>query len=364
MRFFILPLVMLTPVTLFAEGFYVGTYTKDGSTSKGIYHAQMDPVTGAISDVELASEAANPSFLATSPDGKFVYAAMEDAVPSVGAFRVENGGKLKSLGQLPSDGKDPCHVSVDKTGKFLFVANYTGGNVASFALKPDGSFDKRVSLIQFTGSGPDKGRQASPHAHGIYPTPDNRFVYVCDLGTDKIHILAFDSTTGELTESGFGSVPGGAGPRHLAFTPDGKFVYAANEMLLTVTGFRADAKTGALDAIETVPVHDKRPEGYTSLAEVFVHPNGKWLYVSSRGDNTIALFSIAADGKLTRIENVPAGVKIPRGFALDASGKWLVVAGQDDNRITTLAIDTKTGKLTPVKTEVTVGKPVSILFEK
>jgi 6-phosphogluconolactonase len=363
MRSAVLLLTMLAPVTLFADGFYIGTYTKD-SSSKGIYHAQIDPATGTISDVQIAAEAANPSFLAASPDGKFIYAAMEDVVPSVGAFDVGAAGKLTPLGQLSSEGKDPCHVSVDRSGKFLFVANYTGGNVASFALKPDGSIDKKVSVIQFTGSGPDKGRQEKPHAHGIYPGPDNKFVYACDLGTDKVWILAFDPATGELTESGAGSVPGGSGPRHLAFTPDGKFAYAANEMLLTVTGFRVDATTGALDAIETVPVHDQKPKGYTSLAETFVHPNGKWLYVSSRGDNTIAVYSIAADGKLKRIELAPSGVKIPRGFAIDPSGKWLVVAGSDDNRITTLAIDSKTGKLTPTKTEATVGKPVSVLFAK
>jgi 6-phosphogluconolactonase len=354
---------MIAPASLFADGFYIGTYTKD-SASKGIYHAQIDAATGAIRNAQVATVASNPSFLAESPDGKFIYAAMEDVVPSVGAFRVESGGKLMALGQVSSEGKDPCHVSVDRTGKYLFVANYTGGNVASFALKPDGSIDKKVSVIQFTGTGPDKGRQEKPHAHGIYPGPDNRFVYACDLGTDKIHILAFDAATGELKESGFGMTPGGSGPRHLAFTPDGKFAYVANEMLLTVTGFRVNEKTGALDAIETVPVHDKKPEGYTSMAEAFVHPNGKWLYVSSRGDNTIGVFSIAANGRLTRIENADAGVKIPRGFAIDPSGKWIVVAGQDDNRITTLAIDAKTGKLAPVKTEAIVGKPVSVLFAK
>jgi 6-phosphogluconolactonase len=354
-------LVMIAPATLLADGFYIGTYTKD-STSKGIYHAQLDPATGAISGMQLAIEAANPSFLAKSPDGKFIYASMEDVVPSVGAFRVEKGGLLTPLGQVASEGKDPCHVSVDATGKFLFVANYTGGNIASFALKPDGSISKKVSVIQFTGSGPDKGRQKKPHAHGIYPSPDNRFVYACDLGTDKIRILAFDASTGELKESGFGMTPGGSGPRHLAFTPDGKFVYVANEMLLTVTGFKVDSKTGALDAMETLPVHDKKPQGYTSLAEIFVHPNGKWLYVSSRGDNTIAVYSIAGGGRLTKLENAPAGVKIPRGFAISADGKWLVVAGQDDNLITTLAIDSKNGNLSPVKTEATAGKPVSILF--
>ena len=353
---------MLT-TNIFAGEFYVGTYTKD-STSKGIYRGTLDPGTGALGGVRLAAEAANPSYLALAPDGKTVYAAMEDAEPAVGAFRVEAGGRLAALGQVPSGGKDPCHVSVDRSGRFLFVANYTGGSVASYSIKPDGSIGERASLLQFAGSGPDKGRQEKPHLHGIYPGPDNRFVYACDLGTDKIHILALDSATGKLTESGFGTVPGGAGPRHLAFTPDGEYAYVASEMGLSVTAFKIDAKTGSLEAIETVPVHDVRPKTPALLAEIEVHPSGKWLYVSSRGDDAIAVFSIANDGRLARIENAPAGVKIPRGFSIDPSGKWLVVAGQDDNGLTTLAIDPESGKLSPVKTGASVGKPVSILFAK
>lgn len=361
MRPFPLLLGMLASTNLFAAGFYIGTYTKD-SASQGIYHARLDPSTGAIDGVKLAARAANPSYLAAAPNGKFLYAAMEGEPSEVGAFRVENDGSLQPLGQLSSEGGAPCHVSLDRTGKYLFVANYTGGSIASFALRPDGSIERKISVIPFTGSGPDESRQEKPHAHGIYPSLDNRFVYVCDLGTDKVRICAFDAATGGLREAGFGMTPGGSGPRHLAFTPDGKYAYVANEMRLTVTGMAVDRKTGALDVIETVPVHDQRPQGRATLAEIFVHPNGKWLYVSSRGDDTIAVYSIAKDGKLTRLQNAPAGVKTPRGFAIDPAGKWIVAAGQDDDRLTALSIDGETGKLSLAKSEAAVGSPVSILF--
>ena len=362
----ILPLILglVGTSTLLADGFYVGTYTKD-STSKGIYHGELDAKTGALGNVALAGEAANPSFVTLSKDGKFLYAAQEDATPSVGAFRVEPGGKLTPLGQMPSGGKDPCHVSLDRTGRFLFVANYTGGSVAAFSIKPDGSFDKRTALVQFTGSGPNESRQSSPHLHSIYASADNRFVYACDLGTDKVRILNFDAKTGALSGDASASVPGGAGPRHLAFSADGKYAYSANEMGLSVTAFSIDAKTGALTPMQSILAHDlPNNRASQSLAEIEIHPSGKWLYVSSRGDNTLSVFEISTDGKLTLLQNTAAGAKVPRGFALSPDGSWFVVAGQDDDRITTFAIDPKSGRLEPTSAAATVGKPVSILFAK
>jgi 6-phosphogluconolactonase len=360
MRLLLLPLLLAA--SLHASDFYIGTFTKEAG-SKGIYHARLDPARGTIGKPQLASEVPSPNFLALSPDGKFLYAAMRGAGPEVGGFRVEPGGRLTPLGTLPAGGEGPCHVSLDRAGKFLFVANYSGGSVASFSIRPDGSLGKMVSFLQFTGSGPDKARQQSPHAHGIYPAPDNRFVYACDLGTDDIRILALDGKSGTLTEAGVGRVPAGAGPRHLAFSPDGRFAYVANEMGLTVTAFRRDAATGALEAIGTVRAHASRPDG-ASLAEIEMHPSGKWLYVSSRGDDTIAVFTTGANGRIIRVENAPAGVKIPRGFAIDPSGKWLVVVGQEDGALATLAIDSASGRLGPASATTLGGAPVCIVFEQ
>ncbi|MDD5200776.1 MAG: lactonase family protein [Terrimicrobiaceae bacterium] len=348
---------------LLATDFYVGTYTAN-STSKGIYHASLDTQTGRLGEVALAAEAQNPSFVALTPKRKFLYAAIESASGAVAAYRVETDGRLTLLNQQATGGSGTCHVSVDRSGKFVFVANYGSGDIACFAVNPDGTLGKRTGFARFEGSGPNPARQTAPHAHAVYPSPDGRFVYACDLGTDRIWIFHFDPATGALAPSDppLATVPGGAGPRHLAFGKDAAFVYVANELGRSVTAFRRDAATGALENKGTVSLGTEGVPPTATVSEIAMHPSGKWLYVASRSDNVIAAFAVASDGKLSLVQTAPAGVKIPRNFAIDGGGRWLIAAGQDDNRLAVLPIDPQTGRLGPAGDVQDIAKPACVVF--
>jgi 6-phosphogluconolactonase len=343
--------------------FYLGTYTQSGK-SKGIYIGTIDTDTGKLGPVTLAGEAKSPSFVALAPNQKFLYAALEDD-GAVGAYSIGADGKLKVLNTRPAGGEGTCHVWVDATGKNVLVANYNSGSIAVFQTKDDGSLGERTSFVQFEGHGPDKDRQEGPHAHSIYTDATNRFVYACDLGTDNVWVFKFDAEKGALTPANppSGKVPAGAGPRHFAQLPGGGIAYADNEMALSVTAFSRDAESGALTALDTLST---MPAGAdktgASVAEIFLHPTAKWLYVSNRGHDSITVYAVGADGKLTWIENVPALVKVPRGFGIDPTGKWMITAGQDDDRIAVLKIDPATGKLTATDQSAEVGSPVCVLF--
>jgi 6-phosphogluconolactonase len=366
----LLILALLAVSTALADPvrFYVGTYT-GRSGSEGIYTGTLDTRTGRLGPIELAAKAASPSFLALSPDERFLYAAMEGGGGSVGAFRVEADGRLTPLNTLPGD-KGTCHVSVDVTGSNVFAANYSAGSAACFQTGTDGSLLRRNALVPLTGSGPNPQRQNHPYAHAMYPSPDNRFVYTCDLGTDKIWIFDFDARSGALTPTNppSGKVPPGSGPRHLALSPDGRFAYVNGEMALNVTAFARLPATGALTPIQTLPTlpPDVDTNNITT-AEIFCHPTGKWLYVSNRdlphrGRDSIAVYAVGADGRLTWRQNALTPVQVPRGFGIDPTGGWLIVGGQHDNKIAVLKIDEATGKLSATDQSATVGAPVCVIF--
>ena len=351
---------------------YFGTYT--GKSSKGIYASRLDAATGKLSPPELVAEITSPSFLAVSPNEKFLYAANE--VPkfegknagAVSAFAIDRAtGKLASLNQKSSGGAGPCHLVVDATGKTVLVANYGGGSVQALPVKPDGSLDNGGTFIQHAGSSVDKGRQSSPHGHAIVTDPANRFALACDLGLDKVLIYKLDPANAGLAHNNplFGSVPPGSGPRHIAFRPDGKFAYVINEMTCTVTAFAFDGKRGALEAIETVsslPKDETVQRGF-STAEIEVHPSGNFVYGSNRGHDTLAVFAIdAKSGKLTLVEHVSTKGKTPRSFGIDPTGRWLLAANQSSDNVIAFAIDPKTGKLLPTGQELQVGAPVCVKF--
>jgi len=350
--------------------FYLGTYT-DKSPSLGIYTGTLDPDTGRLGPLELAAAAPSPNYLALAPDEKFLYAVTATNGGSVAAFRVESGGRLTWLNDLPS-GSGGCHVSVDAGGRTVFVANYAGASVASFQTRADGSLEKQTALVRLTGSGPNPERQTRPYLHSIYTGPGNRRVYACDLGTDSIWIFDPALTNGALTHANppVAKVPPGSGPRHLAWHPSGRFAYVNGEMGLNVTAFQLNPETGALTAIQTCPT---LPAGVDTngmtTAEIICHPAGKWLYVSNRdvaghGRDSIAVFAIGADGTLTWEQDAPAGVNVPRGFGLDAAGRWLIAAGQNDNRIAVFKIDGATGQLSATGQTASVGAPVCVVFCK
>ena len=362
----LLPLLALMSASAFAADltYYIGT---SGPDSKGILRGTIDAETGKLSTPVVIAEAKGPSYLALSNDGKFLYATAEVAGGGVAAYRLSADGKATFLNGQDTKGKGATHVSVDQTGKYLFAANYGSGSVACLPLQADGSIGVASSSFQHEGSGPNKARQAGPHAHGIYPDAANRFVYVPDLGTDDIFIYRFDAAKGALTQNDpkSGRVAPGSGPRHLAFHPKGGFAYVCNEMLMTVSTFTVDAASGAMKEVQVLPT---LPEGASakgaSTAEIFCLPNAKALYVSNRGHNSLAVYAIGADGKLALIQHMLDVPAVPRGFGLSPDGRWLLCAGQKSGTINAYRVDPETGKLTDTKQSVVAGSSCCIVFAR
>ena len=285
----------------------------------------------------------------------------------VSAFALEpKTGRLTRLNQLPALGEDPCYISFDKTGKYVLVANYSSGNIGVFPILADGKLGEHTALSQNTGSlGPNKERQEGPHAHWIETSPDNRFALAVDLGLDEVLVYKFDAVRGTLSpnEPPFAKLKAGSGPRHIAFRPDGKFVYVISEMSSTVTAFHYDAKAGVLHELQTVPMLPKDFSARNDAAEIAVHPNGKFVYASNRGHDSIAIFAIhPKKGTLTFVERVPTGGKEPRHFAIDPTGNYLLAENQLSNNVVVFKIDIATGGLTPTGQVIEVPSPVDITF--
>jgi 6-phosphogluconolactonase len=350
---------------------YVGTYTAKTS-SKGIYAYRFDAEKGLLTSIGVAAETADPSFLAVHPNGKYLYAVNEistfngGAGGAVSAFSIAaKTGALQFLDQVPTRGAGPCHVSVDKNGAYVLVANYDGGSIASFAVQEDGSLGTASGFVQHSGSGPDKERQEGPHAHWIGASPDNRFALAVDLGLDQVIVYGFDSSKGIFTPmlSGFAKVKPGAGPRHLAFHPNGKFAYVLSEMDSSVTVFSYQAKNGAFSPLETISALPKDYAGRKEAAEIAVDPSGKFLYTSNRGHDSIAIFEInPAKGTLKSLGQVLSGGQTPRHFAIDPTGTFLLAENQESNNIVVFHIDPATGNLTPTGQTIEVPSPVCITF--
>jgi len=346
---------------------YFGTYTHPDK-SKGIYAYRFDAASAKFASIGLAAESPDPSFLAVHPNGRFLYAVNEEKDGSVSAFAIDaSSGLLKPLNRVSSRGAGACHLALDKTGKWLFAANYGSGSVAAYSVHDDGTLGESSAFVQHAGSSVNPERQTGPHAHGTFVSPDNRFLLVPDLGQDKVIIYRFDPAKGALAANDppFLKVAPGAGPRHLAFHPNGRFAYVVTEMGGNVLACRYDAKRGALEQIQTI---DALPADYTgarSGAEIAVHPNGRFLYASLRTHNSIAVFEIdAATGKLTAAGRVPSGGEKPRAFAIDPTGAYLLAADQDSNHVVVFRIDPKTGGLTATGSVLDVPLPVSVVFAK
>jgi len=350
---------------------YVGTYTSK-TNSKGIYAFRFDSEKGQLTSIGVAAETTDPSFLAVHPNGKYLYAVNEignfngGTSGAVSAFAIDaKTGALKFLNQVPTRGAGPCYVSLDKTGAFVLVANYDSGSIASFPVQADGSLGTTSGFVQHSGSGPDKERQEGPHAHWIGTSPDNRFALAVDLGLDQVIVYGFDSSKGIFTPmlSGFAKVKPGAGPRHLAFHPDGKFAYVLSEVESSVTVFSYQPKTGALTSLQTISAIPKDFSGHKEAAEIAVHPSGKFLYTSNRGHDSIAVFAIdEKKGTLRSLGQVLTGGKTPRHFAIDPTGSYLLAENEESNNIVIFHIDAATGSLTPTGQTVEVPSPVCLTF--
>ena len=355
---------------------YIGTYTHDmgpGGEGDGIYTADWDASTGALSPLRLAMKTANPSFMAVPPSGDALYAVNEgesDPQPhggkggSVTAFRREPAaGKLTEKNVKPSGGSDPCHITVDRANLAVFVANYTSGSLTSFRVTPTG-IEGPVFEFSPHGHGPNKARQEGPHIHCVTLSLDERFLLVNDLGTDHIWIFHVDLKTAELkqTAAPWQAKPG-SGPRHTHFHPNGKWVYSINELTSTVDVLAWNATTGVLTSSSEVPLRDSTFTGESTGAELAGDRTGRFLYASNRGEDVLVVFAIdAASGGLTFVQRIGCGGKNPRDFTLDPSEKWMVVANQDTQNIVVFARDPHSGKLSQTGRSYHVGAPVGVLF--
>jgi len=349
---------------------FFGTYTR--KLSKGIYLSRFNSADGKLSEPELAAELTNPSWVALHPKRRALYSVAETSnyqgqkTGAVAAFALDPAtGKLTKLNELPSHGTSPCHITVDRSGRCAVVANYGTGSVACYPIKSDGSLGEASAVIQHTGSGPNQSRQQGPHAHQAVISQDNRFVFIPDLGLDKVMIYRLDPAKGTLTPNDppFASTPPGAGPRHMAFHPKGRSAYVICELTSVIAAYSYDASRGAFNQLTTVSTLPPDFSGRNSTAEIEVHPNGRFLYGSNRGHDTIAVFSIdASTGTLTLVEHVSTQGKTPRNFKIDPSGSFLLAANQDTDNVLVFRIDPSTGRLSPTGQSVQVGAPVCVEF--
>lgn len=343
----------------------IGTYTNKG-TSEGIYVYDYNIKT-AETKLKSVTKAINPSYLAVSQNKKFVFCVNEDGKnSSISSFDFKpTSGKLKFINQIPSEGADPCYISVNVTP--IMVANYSGGSIAAFYTDSYGRFSKPMQVIQHTGKSIDPKRQLSSHVHQVQPTPDNKYIIATDLGEDQIYIYRFvrfvKSHGGEFVVKKIIKTNPGSGPRHLTFSPDGKFAFLAHEFNGKITAFAyADGDLTKIQEVETTP---KDFAGNIDAADIHVSADGKFLYETNRGDaNTINVFAIGDNGMLTFIESISTLGKGPRNFSIDPSGNFLLVAHQYTNDVVIFNRNKETGKLTDSGKRITVGAPVCLVFSK
>ena len=340
---------------------YLGTYTGKDGGSKGIYRAKLDAETGKLSAPELAAELTSPSFLAVSPDRKNLYAVGETGGKDGGgvfAFALDaKTGALKKLNEDTSGGPGPCHVSVDPNGDMAAVANYGGGSTALFRLDAVGKVGARA-FVQHKGKSANKDRQAGPHAHCTAFSPDGKYLLVADLGLDRVKVFGA-APLRELPDRDI-VLPPGSGPRHLAVTKDGKYAYLCGELDSTVNVARLDleGKSEVVQSLSTL----RAPVKGNSTAECILSPDEKFVYVSNRGHNSIAVFKVGEDHKLTAAGHITGDIKIPRNFAIDPSGKWMLIASQDGDKVGVWALDPATGLAKETGTTIAVGRPVCVRF--
>jgi 6-phosphogluconolactonase len=349
----------------------IGTYT-DKTTSKGIYAADFDATSGQLTIKDVAAETRNPSWVVIHPNGKWAYAANESGKQStITAFSVDTqSAKLTQLNQVPALGEDPCYLSFDRTGKFLFVANYTSGTVAVFPILPDGKLGEHTAALKDAGTlGPNKERQEGPHAHWVQVSLHNHFAYVADLGLDRVLIYPFDAAHGTLSPppssgpSGAYTIPlsPGTGPRHAVFSANGNFLYVLGEMQSTVSVF-SNQRNEIWQPVQQISALPELFTGRNDAAEIAIDPTGKWLFTSNRGHDTIAVFAINADGTLRKTGDYPTGGQEPRHFAIDPTGHYLLAENQHSNSINVFRIDAQTGTLTQASQTTDIPSPVCLAF--
>jgi 6-phosphogluconolactonase len=354
---------------------YIGTYTVGGvvnssKKSDGIYVLGYDSTTGNLTRISSTFEKDNPSFLSISPNGNFLYSVGEiddSRGGALSAYEINHStGGLEILNTISSGSKGPCHLSTDRTGTSLLAANYAGGASTITSINEDGSLSDDIQVIQHEGSSVNPERQMEPHAHSINVTPNNKFALVPDLGTDKIMIYSIDQVNSRLIPNNpsFAKVDPGMGPRHLEFHPNGNVVYVINEIGATITSFDIDNNSGEMSSIETIST---LPDGYhqKSCADIHISSDGKFLYGSNRGHNSLAIFSVSSDGrKLSKLGYESTIGETPRNFSLDPEGNFLLAANQDTSNIYTFKVNREDGTLDQTGDKIEIPYPVCIKFLK
>jgi 6-phosphogluconolactonase len=359
-----LAIAVSTP-RLGAADYFVYYGTASGGPGNGISLGHFDSDTGVLTKPVLAAQAEGPSFFTLSANRKFLYSCWEGA-GQVAAYAVDaQTGALKLLNKVDSGGKGTTHISLDRTGRFALVANYDSGSMAVFAIKPDGSLGDQTGFDQHAGKGVDPDRQDGPHAHCVITDPSDKFVLCTDLGVDKIYLYKFDAVTGKIAPNtpAFGTVKAGAGPRHIIFSPSGKVLYCITEMGATITAFNWDGTQGNLTEFQTISTLPASFKEFNKDAELAFSPNGKFLYASARGHDAIAVFAIdPKTAMLSLVQDVPVGGKTPRYFSFDPTGKWIIAGHQDSNTVAVFQVDDKTGKMTQHGDPVSAPGPICMAY--
>jgi 6-phosphogluconolactonase len=344
----------------------IGTYT-DGGANDGIYVYRFNPNKGEATFVSKTSGVQNPSWLCISKDGKFVYAVNEnsgDKPGEVSAFAFDKKkGELIFLNKQPTDGLSPCHINIDASGKNVITANYNGGNISVFKTNDDGSLQPHTQVVGHEGYGVNVQRQEMPHPHEVVFSPDEKYVFTPDLGTDRLYQYSFNGTDPKnvltpANDPGYYTVDDGLGPRHFTFSPDGKTAYLLNELAGNIMVFDyANGKLTPKQTIASTTTGDKNDRG---SAEIFITPNGKFLYTSNRGAaNDISLYKVQTDGTLLENGHQAVG-PAPRGFMVDPTGRFLLVANQNGNNIQIFVINKNYGLLQDTGTKLDVQKPTCL----
>ena len=351
---------------------YVGTFSARGS--EGIYVYDWNLETGDFKPVQTVPGRESPSFLAIHPNRKYLYSVNREGITegedsgSVASYRIDpNSGQLTFLTEVSSLGAGPCHVQADQTGQLLFVSNYAEGNFTVYPVEEDGRIGENLYNFTYEGQGPNLARQQKPHLHSALPSPDNRFVFAADLGTDRLYTYRIKPGKGKLrpAKTPWASIEPGGGPRHFDFHPNGKWVYVAEELSSHVTAFKYDARKGSMNQIQrlsTLPTDFTDP---SFCADIHVHPSGRFLYVSNRGHQSLAVYSIdQATGKLTMVDTPSVRGDWPRNFLISPDGRWCLVANERSDNVTVFTIDQQTGKLTFTGKELKIPSPVCLKVRK
>ncbi len=350
------------------EIIYVGTYS--GRGSRGLYVFAFDRATGQMTGIQTVSDRKGPNFQALHPDGTYLYsvsgAAYSDETDhgTVTAYRIDpETGLLTQINEQSTQGRGPAHVSVDPRGRFVYVSNFSSGNLSVFAINEDGSLTEAVDVVRHEGSSINERRQSGPHVHSIVPSPDGRYIYVSDMGIDKIMIYAVDQNTGELTPAEMPyveSIPG-SGPRHFTIHPNDKFAYSLEQISSTVAVYRVNQSTGALTRIQRMSTLPDAFEGANQAADIHISPDGEFLYASNRGHNSLVIYKIdRATGKLSLIDHEPTRGRHPRNFMVDEKGEFVLVANMYDDEVVIFRRDQETGKLNYTGEQVHVPMAVCV----